>query len=243
MEVKAITMNMASRFVYKWHYAKNMPRINQAAYGLLVNDNLMGVMTFGLGTRPLHTIKRIFPTLKVQDYYELGRLCCHPEMPKNTESWFISRVLKQVKDKAIIFSWADGILGKPGYVYQASNFYYGGFIWSEMYIDQNGCRIHPRTFQGMSTGEYVGKFRTRSRKQTESQGLIKVFGKQFRYVYPLCSKREWKNLLESSTFTWERKDYPKDADCEWMDADREPCEKPIITASGIPLSMPLFERG
>ena len=233
-------MNMASCFVYKYHYAKNMPRINKLAYGLFEDTRLFGVMTFGYGTRPLHTIKRIFPTLEVLDYLELGRLCCHPDMPRNTESWFISRVLKQVDAVQLIFSWADGILGKPGYVYQASNFWYGGFIWSEMYIDNEGRRIHPRTFQGISEGEYAGKFRTRSRAQTEAQGLAKVFGKQFRYVYPLCSKRRWVELRTASPFQWQRGGYPKDADCEWLDADRASIPMPVVKTSGKKLDLPLF---
>ena len=45
--------------------------------------------------------------------------------------------------------------------------------------------------------------------------LIKYFGKQFRYVYPTCSKKQWKKLLKTSPFVWERGGYPKTKDCVW----------------------------
>ena len=30
-----------------------------------------------------------------------------------------------------LFTWADGLVGKAGYVYQAFNFLYGGYIWTD----------------------------------------------------------------------------------------------------------------
>ncbi len=36
-----------------------------------------------------------------------------------------------------------------------------------------------------------------------------------RYVYPLCSKREWKDLLRSSPCQWVRGDYIKVKNLSW----------------------------
>ena len=33
-------------------------------------------------------------------------------------------------------------VGKPGFVYQAANFLYGGFIWTQIYINNKGEKIH-----------------------------------------------------------------------------------------------------
>ena len=46
----------------------------------------------------------------------------------------------------LLFSWADGLRGKPGYVYQASSWLYGGFIKTELYVDEHGGPVHPRLF-------------------------------------------------------------------------------------------------
>ena len=40
---------------------------------------------------------------------------------------------------------ADGIMGKCGYVYQASNFYYGEKYWTQVYMMDNGEKLHPRS--------------------------------------------------------------------------------------------------
>lgn len=237
--VSIISLNDAKRIIQKYHYSKVMPRLTKYCVGGFVGDDLVAVCTLGYGVRPLHTIKKAFPLLGVSDYLEIGKLCVSDEMPRNTESYFIAQVVKVVQKTSpnvfLLYSWADGIIGKPGYVYQASNFYYGGFIWTEMYMDKDGNRVHPRTMQGISTGERIGKFKSRSYEVTSKMGYQKYFGLQFRYVYPLCDKRLWKIIIDSSPFTWERKDYPKDWDCEWKiqtgKGKRVDCGKPpfVIT--------------
>ena len=219
LDIKWISVSEAIALIMRCHYSKVMPRITKACVGGFHENQLVGVCTLGYGVRPLHTIQKIFPTLWVSDYFEIGKLCVDDKMPRNTESYFISRVVRLIQESypniKILFSWADGIIGKPGYVYQASNFYYGGYIWTEMYLNSDGIRVHPRTIQGLSTGEKVGKFKTRCYSVTASMGFTKYFGLQFRYVYPLCSKKEWNILSQSSPFLWIRNQYPKDKDCKW----------------------------
>ena len=69
-----------------------------------------------------------------------------PEMPKNSESQMLSAVIKWMKinlpEKLFLYTWADGIVGKCGYVYQSANFLYGGFIWTDIYIGPDGEKIH-----------------------------------------------------------------------------------------------------
>jgi len=233
-EVKAITNRRAMEIINQWHYSKVMPRITKLCIGGFKDGELVAACTLGYGVRPKHTIKKMFPFLTVQDYLEIGKLCVSDDMPRNTESYFISRIIKIIKRQMphiqILFSWSDGIIGKPGYVYQASNFYYGGYIWTEMYLNEDGIRIHPRTVQGLSTGERVGTFKTRRFDVTKSMGLVKYFGLQFRYCYPLCGKREWRQLQEESPFQWKQTDYPKDNDCQWKKqitkGTRVVCPKP-----------------
>lgn len=200
---------------------------------------MVAVCTLGYGVRPLHTIKKIFPTVNVSEYLEIGKLCVDDKMPRNSESTFIAMVIKFIKENypliKLLYSWADGIIGKPGYVYQASNFFYGGFIWTEMYLNPDGVRVHPRTFQGFSNGKKKegAKFASRDFSVTTAMGFTKYFGLQFRYVYPLCDKREWKSLLSSSPFEWKRNEYPKTDTCQWKKqvskGKRIECEKPEFT--------------
>ncbi len=73
------------------------------------------------------------PYRELKDYLEIGRMCMTEEMPRNSESQMLSQLVKWIQrnipELKILFTWADGMVGKVGYVYQASNFIYAG--WTE----------------------------------------------------------------------------------------------------------------
>lgn len=216
-----------------------MPRLNKAVIGGYKDDKLVAVATFGWGTRPFHTIKKIFPSLSTPDYFELGKLCLSDELPRNSESFFISKAINWLKENRptvkLLYSWADGIIGKPGYVYQASNFYYGGYIWTEMYLSPEGNRVHVRSVQGDPRLPKVkgSNLHSRSFENIAALGYKKYWGLQFRYVYPLCSKKEWKRLQAESPLKWERGNYPKLADCRWKVQVNKGKKEPCILPPGI----------
>ena len=60
-------------------------------------------------------------------------MCMTEEMPRNSESQMLSQLVKWIQrnipELKVLFTWADGMVGKVGYVYQASNFIYAG--WTE----------------------------------------------------------------------------------------------------------------
>ncbi len=140
--------------------------------------------------------------------------------------------LKQLRpDLKVVFTWADALWGKPGYIYQASNFLYGGYIWTEVYMDAEGRRIHPRQLRKklISMGEDAkskewlprnGKAGVSRPKpfQMVKLKLKQIFGMQFRYVHFLCNKTEQKRLLEESLVDWD-KSYPKAVDMKWKMRD------------------------
>jgi hypothetical protein len=223
----------------KFHYSKVMPKLTKLTLGLFVGEEMVGACTLGWGVRPEHTIKKIFPPLGTNDYLEIGKLCVSDEMPRNTESVFLAGIVAQVKklrpEIKILFSWADAIIGKPGYVYQAANFYFGGHIWTEIYLSDDGTRVHPRTMQGISETKGIGKLNSRSYEVTTGLGFHKWFGMQLRYAYPLCSRGEWKRLAKSSPVTWTRGNYPKKDDLKWKKQTakgvREDCGMPPFIAT------------
>ena len=111
-----------------------MPRINKYYLGFYEKKELLGVITLGYGTQPLQTIKKIFYKHNVlsKDYLEIGKMCFIPRMndTKSFGSQVISMLVKWLKinlpEVSFLYTLADGIMGKVGYVYQASNFYYIG---------------------------------------------------------------------------------------------------------------------
>jgi len=241
MQVEAIGRGEAVGFIQTWHYSKVMPAQTKLLLGARRGGRLFAVSTWGWGVRPLHTIRKLFPSLKSADYWELGKLCCADPEPRNTESQFLSACREYIRMQfpqiRLLFTWADGMLGKPGYVYQASGFLYGGFIWTDCYFTADGEKVHPRFYQtkfgeGKSDGLKYG--RRPSPERCNEIGLKQYFGKQFRYVYFLCGHRERKRLLRESTVKWST-DFPKHADLEWKiragQGSRESCEAPSFTGS------------
>ena len=139
-------------------------------------------------------------------------------MGKNSETQMLSAALKWLKEKEpklkYLFTWADGIVGKPGYVYQAFNFLYGGYIMTDTYVSSKGEKIHPRTMQKYMPHRKEG-LKIGSRPDFESRKKLKftrVKGKQFRYILPMTKKD--RKFLKHSTVEWSL-NYPKDKDLIW----------------------------
>ena len=231
IKIQPISNSTGRRFVAQHHYAVICPPITKLSLGLFAGDDLVGVALWGYGTRPRHTIKRIFPSLDVEDYLELNRLCVLDSMPRNTESFFLGTMAAYIGEHLpgvkLLYSWADGLRGKPGYVYQASNWLYGGHIWSEFYMTGEGEVVHPRLI--------ITRYGTRKKSVTLALGLSKVRGFQFRYLRFLCSHGERKRLLRESPFDWFSK-YPKRKDLKWVieaeEGSRESRELPRLQGSG-----------
>ena len=149
--IKLLHKIKAADFITSRHYSPVMPSLTRYYCGYFIKEELQGVITFGYGVRPQHTIKKLFPTLEAKDYLEIGKMCMDDSMGKNSETQMLSTALKWLKEKEpklkYLFTWADGIVGKPGYVYQAFNFLYGGYIMTDTYVSSKGEKIHPRTMQ------------------------------------------------------------------------------------------------
>lgn len=214
--IKEITKYVATEFIMSRHYSPVMPKLTKHYCGYYVDDVLQGVVTFGWGTRPKHTIQKLFPTLDTTDYYEIGKMCMDDSMGKNSETQMLSKVLTWLKQNTTIkflFTWADGLVGKPGYVYQAFNFLYGGFIWTDTYVTEKGEKVHPRTIQSQLPNTHNYKYGSRPNpKQLKQLRLSRVKGKQFRYILPMNKKM--RKFLKQSTVDWNL-NYPKDKDLVW----------------------------
>ena len=223
----------AAQFVSTRHYSAVMPRLTKYYFGYYIKDKLVGVITFGWGTRPKHTIQKLFPSLDTKDYYEIGKMCLDDSLPKNSESQLLSKSidwLKKNTDIKYLFTWADGIVGKPGYVYQAANFLYGGFSETDLYVTENGEKVHPRTMQGLLPNTDGKKYGHRPNyEQRIDLNLKRVKGKQYKYIYPI--NKDDREYLSNSTVDWSIQ-YPKDDNLEWK--VMAPGEKEWTTVSDIP---------
>ena len=151
MIIKPVDWRVGTLFFQSRHYSAVVPRLTKHWLGAYVDEELKGILTLGWGTNPMGTIKKMFPDLTTKDYYEIGKMCMDDSMVRNSESQLLSKTIQWIKNNTpkikYLYTWADGIVGKPGYVYQSANFLYGGFIWSDVYVSETGEKIHFRTIQ------------------------------------------------------------------------------------------------
>ncbi len=223
-DIKEISKDDALKMIQKYHYSNTLPKLNKYFVGFFLDDKLVGVVTLGWGTRPKHTIKRIFPSLDTKDYLEIGRMCMLDEMPRNSESQMLSQLVRWIKvnipELKILFTWADGMVGKVGYVYQASNFIYAGYSGGEMYM-KDGVKIHVRQMKSFMIPEGVKDERITVRPTLEQMRQFNILhfkGKQYRYLLFLCDKKEKKRLLDECLIDLSLP-RPKDDDLSWTIKD------------------------
>lgn len=216
-EVKEITKDVALDMIKKYHYSNTLPKLNKCFVGFYLENELVGVVTLGWGTRPLHTIKKLFPSLETKDYLEIGRMCMTNDMPKNSESQMLSLLTKFIKQKLpyvkVLFTWADGMLGKCGYVYQASGFIYCGYFLTDVYM-KDGQKIHPRQTRALLSPNDKRKTVRPTNEQMREYNIEHYKGKQFKYFKFLCSKREKKKLLKDCVVDLNLP-FPKEKDLMW----------------------------
>ena len=109
------------------------------------------------------TINKMFTGLESRHYYEIGKMCMTDDMPRNSESQMLSDTIKWLKktypNLLFLYTMADGIMGKCGYVYQASNFLFGEKYFTQVYMMENGEKLHPRSARGLceENAKFSGK--------------------------------------------------------------------------------------
>jgi hypothetical protein len=127
MRVAVISRREAIALVVAHHYMHRKPPVS-FCFGLIDDfGNTKGCITFG--TPASHHMLIGACKAAPENVIELNRLWCHDDMPRNTESWFVSRALALLPPK-IVLSYADTAAGHMGYIYRAANFYYAG--WTDM---------------------------------------------------------------------------------------------------------------
>jgi hypothetical protein len=221
IKLEELDKKVAIDFIRQYHYSKILPRLTKYYIGVYLDNELSGVVTLGWGTQPLKTIQKIFPDydLKTKDYYEIGKMCFLPKYnnTKNFGSQVISALIKWVKqntDCLFLYTLADGIMGKCGYVYQASNFKYIGNFLTSVYIDNNtGEKIHPRSSKLLlrenENYENKDKLFWLTYNFCEYKNISKIYGLMFRYIYPLNKKA---NGILNSIDKYKNLINPKDKD-------------------------------
>lgn len=146
--VRQIKSSVGKEFIRTHHYSRSCHN-GPMCWGLFDNeDNLVGVCAFATPNSE-NVRASVFGSDYVNNVTELHRLVVLDDAPTNTESWFIVRALKGLKEYRpnvwAVLSFADTTEGHNGTIYQATNAIYTGMSSrARFYRDTEGRLRHPR---------------------------------------------------------------------------------------------------
>lgn len=202
LKVKQIDYKTAMNVIVEKHYLHRKCPCS-IAFGLFDVENLVGVIVFGKPSS--YTLcEGIAGKEESKNVVEFNRLWVCDTMPKNTESWFTSRAIKQCPFE-IIVSFADTEQGHIGYIYQATNWLYCGESKKQRY------------FRLKDNSKNEGGTEYRRRERMSKVKIIEQHGEEYveeyysslkhRYIYFNADKRRKKELLKK--LKYETLPYPK----------------------------------
>tara|TARA_R110000868_G_C10725099_1_gene751114 strand:+ start:267 stop:881 length:615 start_codon:yes stop_codon:yes gene_type:complete len=123
MKVLPINTFEVEPWLLEKHYAKRMCPISYA-FGLYEDNNLVGVVTYGVPASPFLCMGVCGEEHK-DIVLELNRLCLNDGI-KNGASFLVGKSLHMLPKPTIVVSYADTSMNHIGYIYQASNFIFTG---------------------------------------------------------------------------------------------------------------------
>jgi hypothetical protein len=146
--ISRIKYSIARDYIREHHYSHGCHNGASPCYGLFDGNDMIGVLMFATPCSE-NVRSSVFGAEYKSWVTELHRLHILDVTPRNTESWFISRVLKQLKiDKPeirAVISFSDTTVGHEGTIYKATNAYrIGSTGKSTFFIDELGRLRHPR---------------------------------------------------------------------------------------------------
>ena len=203
--IEAVPKKTVTSFIEKWHYSHYAGGIqHRQCFALYSPDGkfglprMIGCMIYGQPAMS-NTAAKYHPD-NPDRCWELRRLCCIDDIPKNTESFFIGKTLKWLKqntDAEVIISYSDLQQGHEGVVYKASNFINMGQTPSGQALMVDGKQYHDRTIRNKRPYARAIKRRWEEKqngKKDDDIYFVETKPKNI-YVYYLNRKLRKKNVL------------------------------------------------
>lgn len=153
--VKVIPSKIAIPFVKKHHYSGKVVNNSNLHFGVFIDNNLHGVMSFGPSLDKSKIMQLVSGT-GWNEFLELNRMAFDDALPRNSESRAISMAIKLIKKNAPQIKWivsfADGCSCGDGTIYRASNFRLTAIKENSNLCElPNGEKIHKMTLESNPT--------------------------------------------------------------------------------------------
>jgi len=155
-EVRLVERKDIRDFVEKWHYSHNINGLmSDYCFALYYEDTMIGAMIYGKMAMANQWRKY---GEKIEDVIELRRLAMIDTTLRNSESYFVGKTIKWLKNNTdihTIVSYADTFYGHKGIIYEASNFKLIGKTSKGRVIMYNSKHYHDKTIRT----KYKGKLK------------------------------------------------------------------------------------
>lgn len=200
--VKEIASKLAKEMVKKYHYSGKIIHNSLINLGVFKDDELVGCLQYGYPLNHKKTSDKIHKDYKMM---ELNRMVMIDSEPRNSESQAIAvchKWLRENTDLDYILSFSDGKEGNVGYIYQATNWTYIGYLLSDSFFELDGNILHSIT----AWHRYKEKHPLKETHTTKEilcktfNNVKRITSKQYIYLFPLKKRVK---------FPFEAKPYPK----------------------------------
>lgn len=155
-EVTRCERGDVKEFIEEWHYSASINGLRISyCYKMMDGDRIVGAMVYGKMAMANQWAKY---GDSEDEVIELRRLCCIDDTPKNAESYFIGKSLRDLAENTdiqTVVSYADPFYEHSGVIYQATNFEHVGMTAAGRVIDVNGRLYHDKTIRA----KYKGKIK------------------------------------------------------------------------------------
>ena len=145
--VESVPRSAIQKFIEKWHYSHSTNGVQHTqCFALFDGMTMIGAMMYALPSMKATAAK--YNPINPDKCWELRRLCCIDDTPTNTESYFIGKTLRWLKqntDIEVIISYADLEQGHEGVIYKASNFHHLGNNGGGRVLMVDGKKFHARS--------------------------------------------------------------------------------------------------
>lgn len=175
----------ADEYIIKHHYSHKTTSNRFLSFRVNDGGDTGGYIQLGYGIRPAikHTISK---HITRENYCEFDRMWLSDDLPKMSESQVIALLLSYLRQvyKRIKFviTYADSTAGNSGVIYRATNAIILEPIKADVYILENGERVHPVTMW------HRHKTRAWETLQKLYPGITKPKGVQHKFLYILDRK-------------------------------------------------------
>ena len=201
--VESVPRSAIQKFVEKWHYSHSTNGVQHTqCFALFDGMTMIGAMIYALPSMKATAAK--YNPINPLRCWELRRLCCIDDTPTNTESYFIGKTLRWLKqntDAEVIISYSDLHHGHEGTIYKASNFINLGQSPASKVLMVDGKEFHGRSMNNKHRpyGRALKRRWEAKKAGAKDDGIYYVDRKPKNiYVYYLNKKIKKKLLKEIS---------------------------------------------